>query len=894
MKRRLLILLAVYALIALAAIAAGIRAFTAMQQETRGVTYLSASAAPRTPAALAVNTALDQYTSDADLRHALTLIRNNRFTLVRQHFYWNDIEPRAGEFAWDKWDRIVAAAGENGVELSAVLDTTPEWARDPGERDLLNAPPARVEDYARFAGEFVKRYGDRIHSVQLWDNPNVHPYWGRRVVDPIEYTALLRAGALAARAANPTVQVIAAGLAPNGELVRGRADYSDVLFLRGMYDAGARDYFDILAAKPYGMWTGPDDRRVGMDVFNFSRVILLRDEMVAHGDAAKPVWAVEFGWNALPQGWEGKPSPWGTDTEQVQAARDMAAVRRAGSEWPWLAAMFIQTFQPNAPKDDPVWGFALYDANFQPRLLNGVTAALDAPVAPATFDFPRFYAALGVLALAALAAVGRGAVLARGLPWADGWSVLEARFRALPEPAQFAVLALGAAAFYYSPSTVLNFGLLALVVLLFALRLDLGLVIAVFTIPFYLFPKNLVGSAQFSLVEMLTLACVAASVGRQLAFDDWRLAAGDWRTALANLRTRLTSLDWALVVFVAAGVISVRVAGNFGVANRELRVIVLEPALLYALIRLTKPRERAVWRLVDAFALSALAVSLIGLYQYFFTNWVITGEGVRRVLAVYGSPNNLALYLDRALPLLIAAALFVEDKRRRIMYAALAMPIALSWYLTWSRAAWIGLFAALVFIGLFSGRRVRLIIVALAAAGLVLLIPFLSTERAQSLFQTGSGTGFFRLSVMQSGVDMLRDHPIFGVGLDNFLYEYPRYIKPEAWAEPNLSHPHNIVLDFWLRMGILGVVTLGWMLVEFYRRGLSALTRARGSVARVDANTRACLLGLMAGMVAALVHGMMDAAYFYVDLAFVWMLFLGIMAQVTGTQRSIDSRDLQH
>ena len=896
MKTRSLILFVLYSVIFLAAVAVGLIAIRDMQERTRGV---NVDATRPNVVPIGVNVSLEQY-SDDRLGNALALIRNGQFTIVRQHFNWNEIEPRAGDFQWTKWDRILARIGElPGVEteIIAVLDTTPEWARDPGERDLVNAPPARVDDYARFVAAFAQRYGDRIHYLQLWDNPNVHPYWGRHNADPLEYTALMRAGAIAARAANPNIKIVSAGLSPNTEMIRGHPDYSDVLFLRGMYEAGARECFDILGAKAYGMWTGPEDRRVALDVFNFSRVILLREEMISYGDAAKPVWAVEFGWNALPQGWEGKPSPWGTDTEPVQSDRLLRAVQRARSEWGWMGAMLAQTLQPNAPDDDPAWGFALVDKSGQPRAL--YAALKDATlvrVPPAVFDYTRFNTALGALAIVALVALWRAAVAARQMPWLDSWRAIELRFAALPEIGQFALIALSVITFYVLRNTFANFVLLALIVFLFALRLDFGLAITVFTIPFYLFPKNLIGSMQFSLVEILTLAAVGGWLLKQVAGH---------ASQVTGRNLRLETCDLAVIVFVLVGLLSVTVATNFGVANREFRVIVLEPALLYGLIRAGGLARRDLWRLANAFILSALAISLIGLWQYFFSDYVIIGEGVRRILAVYGSPNNLALYLDRVLPLLVVLVLFGRGrlevaatrtqsrppsagnqstkvdlvwllqrfKSPRVLYALAALPIALCWFLTYSRAAWLGVAAGFVFIGLYSGRRVRLAIASLAIIGLIVLIPFIGTPRFQSLFQEGTGTGFFRVSVWQSGIAMIRDHPLWGVGLDNFLYEYPKYMVPDAWREPNLSHPHNIVLDFWARMGVLGVVALGWMVVEFYKKGIKGIKGIDGNL----------VLGLMAGMTAALAHGMMDAAYFYVDLAFVWMLMMAVMME-TGRQ----------
>ena len=812
-----------------------------------------------------VNVALEQY-ADAELDRALDLIRRGGFTFVRQHFSWNELEPRPNEPAWEKADRLIARASARGLQIVAVIDTTPAWARDPGEADLVHASPANPADYARFVAKFVQRYGDRVRHIQVWDNPNVHPFWGRRNAEPIEYTALLRASALAIRAVNPNVKILAAGLAPSGELIRGHPDYSDALFLRGMYQAGAREHFDILGVKPYGMWSGPEDRRVALDVMNFSRAILLREEMLAYGDVGKPVWAVEFGWNALPSDWRGAPSPWGTDTEATQSARLANAVARAQSEWAWMPVLIAQTFQPNAPSDDPVWGFALVTPNGEPRALYAaLTRAVSAPPPRVTFDSTRFYVALIGLGLVALVAAWRGGVAAWQLPWEHAWRKIELRFGVLPEIAQFAALALAVLAFYYSRNAALNFGLLALVVGLFALRLDLALAITVFTVPFYLFPKNLVGGAQFSLVELLTLSAVAAWMLRAIVRR--KLARAEWRGA----PLRLTTLDWAVIAFGALGLIAVAFAANFGVAMREWRVMVIEPALFYALVRVAAVTRRDLGRLVAAFLLSAVAVALIGLYQFAFTNWVIIGEGVRRVLAVYGSPNNLALYLDRALPLLIALALFDANRRRRIVSALSALIVAGCLYLTYSRGAWVlALPAGLAFIGWASGKRARLVVLALIGVAAIALVPFLQTERAQSLFQAGTGTGFFRTSVWLSALAMIRDHPILGVGLDNFLYAYPNYIHPDAWREPNLSHPHNIVLDFWVRLGIAGVGVLAWMLGEFYRRGGKCVGASE---------TRALGIGLLAAMTAGLAHGLIDAAYFYVDLAFVWMLLLSVVAQ---------------
>ena len=155
----------------------------------------------------------------------------------------------------------------------------------------------------------------------------------------------------------------------------------------------------------------------------------------------------------------------------------------------------------------------------------------------------------------------------------------------------------------------------------------------------------------------------------------------------------------------------------------------------------------------------------------------------------------------------------------------------------------------------------------------VALLPVVSTERFRSLLDLTSGTSFIRTQIWQSAIAMIREHLWFGVGLDNFLYQYrTRYILPTAFAEVGLSHPHNLLLDVWTRLGLLGVGWLSALLVVFWRIAIR-LYRAQP-----DGDTRALTLGLMASMLAALAHGLIDNSFFLVDLAFVLMLTLAAMS----------------
>jgi O-antigen ligase len=161
------------------------------------------------------------------------------------------------------------------------------------------------------------------------------------------------------------------------------------------------------------------------------------------------------------------------------------------------------------------------------------------------------------------------------------------------------------------------------------------------------------------------------------------------------------------------------------------------------------------------------------------------------------------------------------------------------------------------------------------AAGALAMLPLFRTERFGSLLDVEQGSGFFRLQLWQGAWAMAMDHPGLGVGPDNFLYAYrSRYVLPAAWQELNLSHPHNIVLDFWTRLGIPGLLVGIWLFVAAFRRGWQAQRRA-------DGDERALLLGLMASLVATVAHGLIDNSVFLVDLMILFMLTLGIINRLS-------------
>lgn len=322
---------------------------------------------------LGINTTLQDEVEESKVRQSLQMIRDAGFAWVRQQFPWREIEgPSKGRYwdtkfnhsTWDKYDRIVNLAQEYGLNLIVRLDSPPDWARR--ESSYYTRPPDNLSDFGDFVFTVVSRYRGKVRYYQIWNEPNLAVEWGQRDVSASEFTKLLKIAYIRAKEADPDCVVIAPGLAPT--LDPGPHNRLDTLFLQEMYDAGAKDYFDIMSTMAYGLRRGPDDRRLDeKDEMNVSRPILLREVMVRNGDAGKPIWLSELAWNALPKDYPEKPF-WGRVSEAQQARYTVRALERIQEEWPWVGVVNLWFFKPATKNDkDQQYYFRMVDPDFTPR-----------------------------------------------------------------------------------------------------------------------------------------------------------------------------------------------------------------------------------------------------------------------------------------------------------------------------------------------------------------------------------------------------------------------------------------------------------------------------------------------------------------------------------------------
>jgi hypothetical protein len=292
-------------------------------------------------------------TSDRDLDKITGL----GFGWQKSTFQWRAIEAACkGCFDWSEADRVVADSKARNLKIIARLDFSPVWARADG---AFNGPPDNYQDFADFVYAFVSRYASDspigpVQAVEVWNEVNLDREWGMAQISEAsaaDYVRLLKLAYKAAKGADPSVTVIAAGLSPT-DTTDGAAQ-PDVTYLQWEYNQGLKGSFDVMAANANVQCPCIGDAplsRPGFDhpSFYFRRVEQIHDVMVANGDTTKQIWLLEFGWTTDSI----HPSySWYHTDEATKSELIVSAFKYAHDNWtPWIGVMTLWTIS------DPSWG----------------------------------------------------------------------------------------------------------------------------------------------------------------------------------------------------------------------------------------------------------------------------------------------------------------------------------------------------------------------------------------------------------------------------------------------------------------------------------------------------------------------------------------------------------
>jgi len=327
-----------------------------------------------------------------------------------------------------------------------------------------------------------------------------------------------------------------------------------------------------------------------------------------------------------------------------------------------------------------------------------------------------------------------------------------------------------------------------------------------------------------------------------------------------------TPYEIPIALFIMAGVIGIFVNPDHRSALGIFRAYLLEPVAMFYVGLAVLGTVTAIETLLGAWAIGTAGFAIISLAT--FGHALVTGtlQPGHAAAAFDINPNSVALYLEPLIGVAIGFALFGQGRQRWVAVAALLIVVPAE-VATLSRGGLLALGAvALIAILTVSELRLRIAVIGAALVGTaaVLLLPLTGSRLAHAMDPvTGTFSGRERIWI--ATLRMLHDHFVFGAGLN----AYQTTMIPYRLADSNLvpePYPHDIALTSWTELGLLGLLSFLYILVNLLVRPWRALSRAAGI-------HRPLLWGIGAAFVIIAVHGLVDSPYWQNDLSLeFWLL----------------------
>ncbi|MFC1755044.1 O-antigen ligase family protein [Thermoproteota archaeon] len=302
----------------------------------------------------------------------------------------------------------------------------------------------------------------------------------------------------------------------------------------------------------------------------------------------------------------------------------------------------------------------------------------------------------------------------------------------------------------------------------------------------------------------------------------------------------------------------------------------------------------------------AVALSLYGIYQYFFefkqasgliddyiaknalnTRWDLVKEAIsqKRVSSTFGMHNMFASFLGMVIPLSVAMAWQEKEKRTRLIFISAASIMLVAMLLTFSIGGWISLFLALGIEGVLlwkalglhkhlnqkTKRRMKIILVTCITILVVVASVVIGVKRTNSITR---GSFECRRAILTSTLNIIKEHAIIGTGWGTFQDVYLKYLLPgkvNPTKDYATVYAHNLYLQVLVEIGIAGIIAFGIFIVKILIYGFKRIQNLKDDYIRIVS------IGIFSGICFFLIHNIVDFGFYFFPVAIFWWFLLGIL-----------------
>jgi len=358
--------------------------------------------------------------------------------------------------------------------------------------------------------------------------------------------------------------------------------------------------------------------------------------------------------------------------------------------------------------------------------------------------------------------------------------------------------------------------------------------------------------------------------------------------ALKKKKIQFTPIDILVLMFIGWSTVSLFQSSRLELSGSQLlRMIMFYFVYLYIVNNLGHTQKLVF--ATKVLLIGFLFQSLFAIAQYWLHlpfhmsegSMVFTGAlrsefevgEVYRVQGTLGWPNTFGLYIAMMLPLSLSVFLTRALARGKIAFISFCFGFV-ALLVTFSRGAWIGAFFGALLVAYLLHRRglIRVKVAPIALVAFVLV--FFSTlmvgdEVYRRVTRTPAATSTIRIKLMKVAWEMIKAHPVTGVGLNTFtevMRDYDKTGVSSYFPEP----VHNYFLLIAAETGVVGLVLFVAIV------GLSTISAA--SCFRCSSTIAPALtIGAVGSLFAAMGANMVDTTLSFYTTGLLFWVLLGLI-----------------
>lgn len=251
----------------------------------------------------------------------------------------------------------------------------------------------------------------------------------------------------------------------------------------------------------------------------------------------------------------------------------------------------------------------------------------------------------------------------------------------------------------------------------------------------------------------------------------------------------------------------------------------------------------------------------------------ILNIGLKRATAAFPDSNVLGIYLSVIIPLIAGLALFYFKGRQKILMLGATILVLAGIILTFARGTALAVFFSIFFISICRKNK----IVPLIFLSILLIFLFVMPKGIKDWArQVNYNPVRFmlnddRISIYRNAINMIKQHPFIGVGVNTFAKNYLKYKlpEPEGAKTGDTMYAHNHFLHMAGEIGLLGLGVFFWMLFRLFKRGAYIYRNIKDDYLKIVS------LSVAACLIAFLINGLTETSLYYARVAMIFWYMAG-------------------